>query len=139
MSNIPDRINIEKKDRLLFNKLDQEEILKFKGGRRTRKEQFLFAMTVGFKNSVKHTLENKEGWFLIKDLQPKDEALINAIAIMDANSIEILADKGAVCKIAEEYAHAGIKLLSGEIETTSLGSFDKKLEKELYRLLDEQK
>jgi len=134
MQDIPDRIFIDKKDRDLFNKLDQEDMLKFKGGRRTRKEQFLFAMAIGFKNDICYPLETKEGWFNTRDLQPEDEALINAIAVHKAGSVEILSHRAEVYKIAEEYAHGGIKILCDKIKSTALGTFDKMLEKELHEI-----
>lgn len=139
MSEIPDRIYIEKKDRKLFNKLDQEEMLKFKGGRRTRKEQFLFAMAIGFKNDISYPLEAKEGLFNTRDLQPEDEALIDAIALYKSKSAEILSNKAEVYKIAEEYAHAGIKLLCDKVKSTPFGSFDKHLEKELHEMFNKIK
>lgn len=137
---IPDRINIDKKDRKLYDdKLDNEELLRFsgRGGRRTRKEQFLFALAFGFRNKVKRPLESKEGFFLIKDLHPEDEALLNAVALYDTGNPEVLSDRKEVFKIAEEYAHAGIKLLVDKIESLEFGSFDKVLEMELKEMLKE--
>ena len=131
---IPDRINIEKQDRELYKNLDSEEFLKFKdsGGERTRKEQFLLAMAIGFKNNTRIGLNNKDGFFLIKDLLPKDEALINAIAINDHNDVGILDNLSDVYKIAEEYAHAGIRILIGKIESIEFGKFEKIFEQEIY-------
>jgi hypothetical protein len=136
MATMPDRINIDKTDRGLYKKLDGEEFLKFKdsGGKRTRKEQFFFAMAIGFKNNIKRPLNTKEGFFLIKDLLPTDETLINAVAINDYDSVETLANKGEVFKIAEEYAHAGIRLLVDKIEFTEFGKFEKKLEQEIFEI-----
>jgi len=139
MAEIPDRINIDKKDRELFNELDQEEMLKFKGGKRTRKEQFLFAMALGFKSDVSQPLESKEGWFNTRDLQLEDEALLNAIALHKTQIVEILSNKTEIYKIAEEYAHAGIRLLCDKIKSTQFGSFDKLLEKELHDLFVDMK
>lgn len=140
MAKIPDRLNIDKKtDRELYDALDNEKMLRFKdkGGIRTRKEQFLFAMSIGFKNKSKRPLESKEGFFLLKDMRPDEEALINAVAIADTDSIEVLSKKEDVFKIAEEYAHAGIKLLVDKIQSTQFGSFDKQFEKELLELYKE--
>lgn len=134
MQDIPDRIYVDKKDRNLFNKLDQEDMLKFKGGGRTRKEQFLFAMAIGFKNDICYALETKEALFNARDLQPEDEALINAIAINKAGSVEILSQRAEVYRIVEEYAHGGIKILCYKIKSTPLGTFDKMLEKELHEI-----
>jgi hypothetical protein len=132
MPEIPDRLYIDKKDRELYNKLDQEEMLRFKGGGRTRKEQFFFALAFGFKNKIKYPLESKEGWFNTRDLQPEDETLLNAVAIYEAKSVDILSNKAEVYRIAEEYAHAGIKFLCNKIESTPFGTFEKQFEKELH-------
>lgn len=139
MAKIPDRINIDKNDREIYNSLDQEEILKFKGGRRTRREQFIFSLAVGFNNNVKSEIENKEGWFNSRELQPEDYAILDAIALYDTGTVDILAKKDLVFKIAEEYAHTGIRLLSNKIKNTPFGSFDKILEKELDDLFNKIK
>lgn len=132
MNKTPDRIHVEKGEREnLYDKIDL-----FKG--KSRKEQFLYAMAIGFKNKVNRPLETKEGFFLIKDMRPEDEALINAVAIT-TNSPEVLSDREEVFKIAEEYAHAGIKILYEKIKSTQFGSFDKQLEKELLELYEELK
>ena len=64
----------------------------------------------------------------------------DAIAINDNNSVDVLANREEVFQIAEEYAHAGIRLLHDKIKSTQLGgSFDKQFEKELidiYKELD---
>jgi hypothetical protein len=128
MSEMPDRLYMGEDDRSLYDKLETENM--FKG--KTRKEQFLFAMSFGFKHKIKRALIRKEGLFLAKDLHPEDEALINAVAIYDTNSLQVLTDKGAAFKIAEEYAHAGIRLLTAWIDSVSFGSVVKQLEKELH-------
>jgi hypothetical protein len=134
MAKIPDRINIDKSDREIYNSLDQEEILKSKGGRRTRREQFIFSLAVGFNNKIKNEIENKEGWFNARELQPEDYAILNGVALFDSGSIDILAKKDLVFKTAEEYAHAGVRLLNNKIKNIPYGSFDKILEKELDEL-----
>lgn len=138
MPRMPDRINIDKNDRALYDdELDTVDWLRFRdrGGERTRKEQFLFAMAIGFKNDVRRPLKTKEGFFLIKDLRPEDDALINALAMFKEGP-EVLSNKEEVFGIAEEYAHAGIKILADEIKSSSYGSFTKKFEKELFELFE---
>jgi len=141
MSGVPDRINIDKKDRELYNKLDQEEILrhKDKGGRRTRKEQFLIAMAIGFRNKIRRPLESKEGWFLIKDLKSEDEALIDSISVYSTHSVDVLSNREEVFRIVEEYAHAGIRLLVDKIFSISHGSFEKQFENELNNMYSEMR
>jgi len=130
MEKVPDRLYIDESARDLYEKIKDESI--FKG--KNRKEQFLFAMAVGFKNNIKIPIKKTEGLFLEKDLKPEDEALINAIAIYDAASIDILSNKGQVYKIAEEYANGGIRILVDKIDSTQFGSFEKILEKDLLEM-----
>jgi len=133
MAKLPDRLDIDKSDRKLY---DHDTITNEILAGRTRKEQFLFAMAVGFKNEVKRPLDSREGFFLAKDMRSEDEALIDSVAIHDMGSAEVLSDRKAVFRIAEEYAHAGIKVLYDEATSVQPGSFLKKLELELFSLLD---
>lgn len=140
MPQIPDRLHIDKEDRKLYDELDKENMLKFKdkGGRRTRKEQFIFSMVIGYKNKIKRPLDTKDGFFNTRDMRLEDEAIIDAIAINDNKSVDVLANREEVFQIAEEYAHAGIRLLYDRIKSTQLGgSFDKQFEKELIDIYKE--
>jgi len=130
----PDRISFDKNDRELYNKLDSEEMLSHRY--RTRKEQFLFAMAIGLLHEKRFPLKNREGFFLAKDLHPEDIALLNAVAVFDEKSDEVLADKRKIFLIAEEYAHAGIILLTEKLETSSYGTFEKHIEKEVIELFN---
>ncbi len=132
MNNIPDRIDIEKSNRKLY---DDIEIFKNKN----RKEQFLLAMSVGFKNKVKHPIKSRDGFFLIKDMKPEDEALIKAVAIKDEGSVEVLSSLDKVFNIVEEYANAGIKVLYDMVTSTQYGSFMEILDKELFDIYNEIK
>ena len=128
MRRITDRLYIGKDDRELYDRLVDEWILHDK----TRKEQFLLAMALGFKNSVRRKLAQRDEFFFRKDLRAEDEALLDAVAIQAEDTLDVLSDKEKVYSIAQEYAHAGIRLLADEIQGTSFGSFEKKFEKELF-------
>jgi len=127
MQGNPDRFHYDINDKKLY-----DEIEMFKG--KSNKEQFLLAMSIGYKNNVKRPIQKKYpgGFFLAKDLRPEDEALIKAVAIKEEGSIEVLTNLDRVFKIAEEYAHAGIKILHDMVMSTQYGSFDIVFEKELF-------
>ena len=126
MSNIPDRLSIDKDDREMY-----EEIKLFKS--RENKEKFIFAMAYGFMNNIKFPLKKKEGFFLNKNLKEEDEALIYSLAIRSVGKADVLLDLQKVYEIVEEYAHAGLKLLYDEISINpEVGSFNVKLEKQLF-------
>src|ERR1035437_2895956 len=128
MTIIRDRLFIDKDDRKLYDKLDDEALFK----KKSKREQFLFAMSVGFKNSVKVSFESRDGLFHAADLKPADEALIKAIALMASdNNFEILSNKDELFTIAEQYAHGGIRILIDKIEAMSYGSYEVPYEKDL--------
>lgn len=127
MRKISDRLYIGEGDRDLYDHLVEEWILRDT----TRREQFLLAMAYGFGNDVRRELEQRDEFFFRKDLRPGDEAILDAVAIEAEGSAEVLADKERVLSIAQEYAHAGIRLLADEIESSSFGSFEKQFEKGL--------
>jgi len=121
-----DRVFIDLKDKDIYDRFVK---LGFFEGK-TRKEQFLFCMALGFRNNAKKPLSKREGFFLLKDLNPKDEALIYSVAIQSNGSADILSDIDKVYQIAEEYACGGIKILSSKI--TQFGTFTKQLERDIY-------
>ena len=131
MTRVPERLSIDKADRKLYEQCTiSGEVL----AGRANKEQFLFAMAIGFKNQVKRPLDAKDGFVRLVSMRPEDEALIDAVAIHDTGSADILSDREAVFRIAEEYAHAGIRLLYDSVTSGQPGSFHKKLEVELFDL-----
>jgi len=129
MVQVPDRLYIDKSDRKLYDKVSDEV---FGGQKEERKEQFLFAMAYGFENKIKRPLKKKEGFIRKEYLRDEDIALMNAVALSDSGSVEILDNKAKVFEIAEEYAHAGIKLIYAEVTSVEPGSFHKRFEKKLF-------
>lgn len=128
MAKYPDRLSIDKNtDRDLYDAL-KEDI--FEGT--TRKQQFFFAMAFGYLYNVRVELETTEGFFLAKDMGPEDESIISALAIAETDSVVILANQFAIYKIAEEYAHGGIRILYDEVTSKQPGSFYKRFEKEIF-------
>jgi hypothetical protein len=127
-----DRLFVDENDRELYDRLETTDM--FAG--KTRKEQFLFSLAVGFSRGIKRPIQKREGFFLAKDMTLDDEALFSAVAASDADSVEVLPDRAKVFRIAEEYAHAGIRILVDEIDSTQYGTFEKNLEKQLHDMYD---
>ena len=129
-----EKIFIDREDRPLYDKIEKDNM--FKG--KSNKEKFMFAMSIGVKNEVKLPLDNKDsgGYFWLKDVRREDEALMNAVAMLEEKSASVLSDKDNVYKIAEEYAHVGIKILADKIESIQYGNFYKQFEGELHELYD---
>lgn len=127
----PDRLSIEKdKDRKLYNILAKEIFKDI-----TRKDQFLFAMAFGYLYGTSIELGAKEGFFLAKDMGPEDEALLYALALKETDSIDLLANQAEVYRIAEQYAHGGIRHLHDQVTSKQPGSFYKRFEKDVFKKL----
>ena len=117
------------KKRKFREKLENEDLFKNK----SRKEHFLYAMAIGFKNNVRLPFESRDGLFRTTDLRPEDESLIKALALISTdNNFEILSNKDEMYTIAEEYAHGGIRIIIDKIESTPFGSYELHCEKDLF-------
>lgn len=124
-----DRLFVDKKDLELYKRSKSEDMFRDKDN----KDLFILAMAYGYKNNVKRALEAREGYVRTEYLKAEDLALINGLAI-STESVETLSTPERVFQLAEEYAHAGIRLLVDKIESGSFGSFEKKFEKELHQM-----
>lgn len=129
MNELPDRVRMDSKAIKIADKIDI-----FTDKDTIRKEQFMFALAFGFNNKTKMPLKDKKSFFHSKLLQGEEIALINAVAMLETGSLEILTDIKNSIEIAEEYAHGGLLLLYDQIQSTQLGSYDVDLEEELIKL-----
>jgi len=141
MDKIPDRLNISFSD-----KVDCEKVIKDKSGpfsNKANKHLFMMALGFGYKYGKRKKLSNKKfGFVRIEYLSKEELSIINAIAVKEAGSLDILLNKAGVFKIAEEYANTGLKLLLkdilGEVEG-AYGDYHKRLGSELLEHLESNK
>ena len=131
---MPDRFYIDKEDRPYYQKAVDENIINFKN--KNQKEQFLLAMAIGFENEQKRELKSRDGFFFSNYLGSEDKTLINALAIHEHGSTDVLANEKEVFNVAEQYASAGIRILVDSINNVQFGKFDKIFEKDLVEMLD---
>ncbi|TET21463.1 MAG: hypothetical protein E3J71_09650 [Candidatus Stahlbacteria bacterium] len=136
MAKGPDRLYyvIAEDDKALYERLN-EEFQK----RMSNKNQFLLAMAVGFKEGNFRSFGKKVSFVRTEYLNDEDKALINSVAIKETGGVEVLSKTEEVFRIAEGYAHGGIRLLNTQITSKQFGSFFKQFEKEvveIYRGLD---
>ena len=136
MASTIDRLYIDENgDKKFYDMLKSDE--PFFKNYTGNKELFLFAMALGFKNQARVPFSGKRlGYFLEKDLKYEDYVLLNAIAINETESLDVLTDKEKIFKIAEEYAHGGVRLLQEEIGPGKFGSFSKNFELKLDQIID---
>jgi len=130
MAKGPDRLNIDKTDRKIYDQLQDEGLFKSLSNR----EQFIFALSIGFKNDAATPLKTKDGFFFANDLQPKERVILNAIALSVNNNPEILTETDKIYEYAEQYAHGGILIIYQEINSMQYGSYEKGLEKALFEI-----
>jgi hypothetical protein len=126
VSKEPTRLCVDLNDRPLYDQLKQETMF---AGRATR-ELFVIAMAYGFSSGTKRVLENREGSGYVRTeyLTPEDKAFIYAVALSDSGDQSVLVDKETAFRTAEEYAHAGIKILSDTLSGCQMGAFAKHFE-----------
>jgi hypothetical protein len=130
MPDIPATLSIDDQDRVQYEeKLKREPVF----NSRDNKDVFLVAMSFGFKNKVRVPLRKKFGFVRTSYLQIEDDALMDVVAYGDTGDPEVLADRGRVYQIAEEYAHGGIGLLVDWIAAQPHHSTEKALELELVQ------
>lgn len=125
-----DRFYVDKRDLSDFNRLKEKDT-PFAGSQ--NKDVFLAAMVVGYHEGARVPLKTKEGYFMKSYLKDEELALINAIAVAEEKSLNVLLDPQKVFSIAEEYAAGGIQLLKEKVFSEEYGSYAKKLESELLR------
>lgn len=129
-----DRLMIGKTDRSVYTEILESSQLK--KGRLQNKEVFLLSAVLGFQKGQRIPIKGgKEGYFLVDRLKEADLALMDAIAIKETESLDIINDKKEVFNIIEEYAHAGIQLLGDMVFDKDSGSFIKKFEADLRECL----
>jgi len=126
----PSLIHIEKANKSLFENI---ELFHTAEKERDYKDQFIFAMAVGFRYDEKEPIKTKKWFFRSSYLKKEDKNLINALALAHFNDPEKLLNIKEVFEIAEEYANGGIIYLNKQIEKMPFGSFNKKLEKILQK------
>ena len=128
----PDRLYIDVKDRVLYEELNKDVFISAE--LKETKSKFFYAMSIGFKNKIRQPLDAKDGYVRAEYLHPKDEAIMNAVAIYATDDVNIITNREKVFNIVEEYAHAGIRLLHNAINSGQPGSYYKKLEMDLREI-----
>ena len=129
MSNKRDRVYIAREDKPLYERLHKEAMGKGKGN----KELFLLAVATGSRCGVPRPFEKREEYVRAEYFNERDLALLSALAVQhEKGNIDIVSNRDEVFAIAEQYAHAGIRLLAEMIDSSSHEGFEKRFEKDLH-------
>lgn len=126
---------IDESDREIYERLTVEKVLKGKN-----RHKFLFAMAYGVKNNANVRLKNRDtnGYWRFFSSSIEERAMVFAAALNKDNSLKFNTDEDLkqIIETAEEYAHGGIQLLGELQESIQLGTYWKRLEKNLFELFD---
>lgn len=117
MAETQDRFYVQKDKHATFQALSE----KAEGPFDYIKDVFVFSAAVGYRFDRRVPLENPKQhvgfWHYLSE--SRDQPLLQAIAIAESGGLDVLADRGEVITIAEEFANGGLSLV------TSLDSFDR--------------
>lgn len=109
----PDRLYIAEKNRELIMLMEEKNFLN--ANNLTRKEIFLYAMSLGLNNPT--PIEGKsDGLFLAKDLSPSDKSMLYGCYLSFIREIEALSNITNVFKYAEECTNTGFMVIKDYIK-----------------------
>ncbi|RLM49670.1 hypothetical protein [Halorubrum sp. Atlit-28R] len=107
-------VHIEKEKRSLYTDLRTKETSPFYEV--DLHDLFTFAMAYGRRKAGSVELDGKEhALFGRSSLREEQEGVIEAIAVREERSLDVLRDERFVYEIAEEYANGGIEKLHGRV------------------------
>jgi len=104
-------LNIDKKNREIYNKLKGSSIFK---GTRGNPDLFLLSLVIGLKHGKRKKILNGGNLFRISELQ-EDIWTLLSVGFSELKDIEVFETKeGArmALKVCEEYANSGIEILN---------------------------
>jgi dnd system-associated protein 4 len=103
-----DRFYVQRDKHAIFQRLSEKE-----GPFEHLKDVFVFAAAYGFRFRRRVPIEGERQhvgfWHYLTEA--RDVPLLQAIAIAETGGLEVLADRGTVITIAEEYANGGVDLV----------------------------
>lgn len=138
MSSEPDRLYIRRKDKEIYDRILGSGSPLSRDLGFENKDIFLLAMSLGHRVKNRRALDKRLGYFLSKNLDDEDTAVMCALAVAEEGDLAVLFNQKRVFSIAEEYAAGGIRLLQDKVQS-GMGSFSKRFESELIQVRDEQK
>lgn len=81
----------------------------------TMKEVFMVAAFLGYRSGARRRLSGGAKTTIRQEVFERDMDLLKALAIADTKDVTVLQREGEILTIAEEYAHAGIHELQGNL------------------------
>ena len=128
---LPSMINIDKKDREKYTNLKQDNFFKdFEN-----KDLFFVCVAYGKIYNKKEQIKPVEGFFRASFLNEEDIALIEIINFSERVPEDVVKSFDEYFNIIEQYAHAGLKILTDVLSSKQFGTTDTEIEKTVNELL----
>lgn len=80
------------------------------------KNLFMLATFIGYRNKKRVPLAKGTGIFNWQTFSTDEVSLLYALAVTEANGVEVLTDTSEILSIAEEYANGGILQIEEEVK-----------------------
>jgi hypothetical protein len=122
----PDRIYIDVKVRDILEKMKKHNYLDFDNN----KDIFLYAMALG-SDLPTQISGKKDGFFLNKDLNVENEAMIYSTVLSELENIEDVTNKNMVYDVVQRMANTGFKIIEESLGNGSIENIEKRLLAEL--------
>lgn len=104
-----DRFYVQRDRHAMYQRLSQDEDAPF----RTMKDAWILSVALGYRASHRTPLKGGQQhvgfWHYLSSQE--DVPFLNTLAVAETGDVLVLADRGEVLKIAEEYANTGIGIL----------------------------
>lgn len=118
----PDRIYIDVRVRDIIEKMKKLNYLDFDNN----KDIFLYAMALG-SDMPTQIAGKKDGFFLNKDLNVENEAMIYSAVISELDNIEEITNKAMVYDVVQKMANTGFKIIEESLNNGSIENIEKRL------------
>ena len=129
----PDRVYCDKQSRQIYTQL-QKETGSLKGT--DLANLYMLAFILGYREGVPLPMKSRDGGGLarLSYFSSEQLAIIKAVAI-EKEGIEILLDSQKLFNLADQYANTGIDILKNLVFGDEPGSFETKVEKSMFEIL----
>ena len=107
MTDTPNNLRYSKSDASIYKELTTDDLSPFAG--RPYKDLLVYAAAYGYHNGIREPLERPQPNIPFTALSDQDLWILRALAIDEANELNVLQDGKTLYVPAEEYANGAVK------------------------------